>query len=257
MTMQSNNLHNNISQTQVILYLWPLYYQWQHALSLLNYLFLLKYYRCGGCGLLKWFMTGQPFCFSNFCATYVYKCVYIQYAYMYVMHQGCNHMWLIKFLYGYHAQALPIHKSTIIYNVAIVQLSCQIQSLQVYNATVLLLWFYIMLYQLATSSQHSCCLMLFSMSQNWLLHRVFWAVRVFAGAPVANPITAATAVLPCWSSTTPTDLAILNVQRKMVSCKHQTDCYQLQTNIVVSSLGSSSPSAYIIVDTLVFKVPSR
>ena len=33
-------------------------------------------------------------------------------------------MWLIKFLYGYHAQALPIHKSTIIYNVAIVQLSC-------------------------------------------------------------------------------------------------------------------------------------
>ena len=52
--------------------------------------------------------------------------------------------------------------------------------------------------------------MLFSMSQNWLLHRVFWAVRVFAGAPVANPITAATAVLPCWSSTTPTDLAILH-----------------------------------------------
>ena len=54
------------------------------------------------------------------------------------------------------------------------------------------------------------CLMLFSMSHNWLLHRVFWAVGVIAKACIANPNTAATAVLSCRSSTTPTDLAILN-----------------------------------------------
>ena len=52
--------------------------------------------------------------------------------------------------------------------------------------------------------------MLFSMSHNWLLHRVFWAVRVIAEACITNPNTAATAVLSCRSSTTPTDLAILN-----------------------------------------------
>ena len=101
------------------------------------------------------------------------------------------------------------------------------------------------------------------MSRLWLLLGVTWTVRILAETYDTYPKATATSEFPQLRAAGSTSVAILYSTEEEViilvthaSLLHVPSSY-VATNIVLSSLRSSSPRADVIVDALTVKIGNR